>query len=126
MKLKGIDVNTPEMKAHVDLAKYGDRADQAQRWAEAEVVRKMLPIMPRKTGNLVGIIQSYNSVINGSGVVRAAQEYGVPLYSGVSKSGRPFNWTNPSTVPRWGHYTVETYKKDIIRGVKNIMLGKAP
>lgn len=126
MKLEDIDIRTETLNAHISMEKYGDRADEAERWVEAEIVRRMLPVMPRKTGNLIGVIQSYNSVINGSGVVRAAQDYGTYLYSGLTRKGTPFKWTNPVTQPRWGHYTIETNKEALRRGVKNIMLGKAP
>jgi hypothetical protein len=133
MKLKDIDIRTETLNAHISMEKYGDRADKAERWVEAEIVRKMLPVMPRKKGNLLGIIQSYNSVINGSGVVRAAQDYGVYLYEGYrtvkngdSEKQIPFNWTNPMTQPRWGHYAIETNKESLRRGVKRIMLGKEP
>ena len=133
MKLDDINIKMDGMNAHIALAKYGTRAEEAERWVEAEIVRKMLPVMPRKSGNLLGVIQSYNSVINGSGVVRVAQDYGVYLYKGYrtvkkgdSETQIPFNWTNPMTQPRWGHYTIEKNKAALRRGVKNIFLGKAP
>ena len=119
-----IRMKMQNMTAHVRLGKYGPRADAAQRWLEAEIVRKMLPIMPRKTGNLLGEVQSINSVMNGSGKVRAAQKYGVYLYSGTTKDGRPFNWTNPQTQPRWGHYVLTTYRPELVQGVNDILKGK--
>ena len=121
INVKGLGFN-----AKVDLAKYGHRLEEAERWVEAEIVRKMLPIMPRDTGNLIGTIQSVNSVLNGSGKVRAAHEYGVYLYEGISKSGAPFNWTNPQTQPRWGHYVIDTYRSELKDGVKEILNGGTP
>lgn len=122
---RDIDMRMSNLTAHVNLGKYGPRAEKAQRWLESEIVRKMIPVMPRKTGNLLGEIQSVNSVLNGSGRVRVAQSYGVYLYSGVSKkSGKPFNWTNPQTQPRWGHYVLETYGPELKKGVNDILKGK--
>lgn len=121
--IKDIDINGESFEAHISLSEYNARIEEAQRWLEQEIVRRMLPVVPRKKGNLLGEIQAINSALYGSGYVRVAQNYGVYLYEGITKAGVPFNWTNPATQPRWGHYTIDTYRPELEDGVRKILEG---
>ncbi len=121
--IKDITINGHDLKAQISLSEFNARIDKAQRWLEQEIVKKMLPVIPRKSGNLLGEIQAANSSMYGSGYVRVAQNYGVYLYPGIAKNGNPFNWTNPQTQPEWGHYTIETYRSELEQGVEKILKG---
>lgn len=122
---KDIDIDTLEMKAHVRLSQFGGRFQKAQTWLDKQVSIRMTPFVPRKTGDFLRRIQNYNSSRIGTGViVVAVPPQGKKLYPGVSKSGKPYKWSNPETQPYWGQYTMQTYGKELNEGVKRIILGK--
>lgn len=122
---KDITINKSYMKAHVRLSIFGGRFRKAQIWVDKEVMKRMTPFIPRKTGVFLGKIQAENASRAGTGkVVTAVPPQGKTLYPGVTKSGKPFNWTNPQTQPYWGKYTAQTYKKEFNEGVKRILQGR--
>ena len=121
--VEDIIVRTENFNCNIRLKKYSQNAEKAQKWLENEIVDKMLPVMPFRTGNLVGMVQSVNSILNGSGRVRAAQGYGVKLYTGISPSGTPWRWTNPRTQPYWGRWVLQTYGPELKAGVNRILKG---
>lgn len=119
---KDITINKSYMKAHVRLSIFGGKFREAQIWLDQEVMRKMTPYIPRKTGVFLGKIQSENAARVGTGkIVTAVPPQGKKLYPGVSKSGKPFNWSNPQTQPYWGKYTAQTHNKEFNDGVKKIL-----
>lgn len=121
---KDITIDKSYMKAHVKLSIFGGRFKKAQVWLDQEVMKRMTPFVPRKTGAFLSKIQSANASRVGTGkVVTAVPPQGKRLYPGVSESGKPFKWTNPQTQPYWGKYTAQTYKKDLNAGVKRILQG---
>lgn len=122
---KDITINKSYMKAHVRLSIFGGRFRKAQIWVDKEVMKRMTPFIPRKTGVFLGKIQAENASRAGTGkVVTAVPPQGKALYPGVTKSGKPFNWTNPQTQPYWGKCTAQTYKKEFNDGVKRILQGR--
>lgn len=120
--LQDIKIQDGDITAQLGLSRFNEKIENAQRWVENEFVKKMLPVMPRKTGNLIGVIQSENSVTAGDEEVIVSKIYGNALYEGLSKYGKPFNWTNPMTQPRWGHYVYDTYKQELMDGVRKILM----
>ena len=122
---KDITLDKSYMKAHVKLSVFGGRFRNAQIWLDREIVRRMTPFVPRKTGVFLGKIQKENASRVGTGkIVTAVPPQGRILYPGVTKRGKPFNWTNPQTQPYWGQYTAQTYKKEFNDGVKRILQGR--
>lgn len=122
---KDITINKSYMKAHVRLSIFGGRFRKAQVWLDQEVMKRMTPYIPRKTGAFLSKIQSANAARVGTGkVVTAVPPQGKRLYPGVTKSGTPFNWTNPQTQPYWGKYTYETHRRDLNDGVRRILEGR--
>jgi len=122
---KDITINESYMKAHVKLSVFGGRFRKAQIWLDREIAKRMTPYVPRKTGVFLGKIQAANSARVGTGkIVTAVPPQGKALYPGVSKSGKPFNWTNPQTQPYWGKYTYQTHGKELNDGVKRILHGR--
>ena len=122
---KDITINESYMKAHVKLSVFGGRFRKAQIWVDKEVMKRMTPFIPKKTGAFLGKIQSANASRVGTGkIVTAVPPQGRKLYPGVTESGKPFNWTNPQTQPYWGKYTAQTYKREFNDGVKRILQGR--
>lgn len=113
------------IKCHIWLAKYGGRFKEAQIWFDKTLVSRMHPYIPYKTGEFLGRIISRNAERYGTGeLVVSVPPQGRRLYPGYSLAGRPFNWTNPQTKPRWGTYTYKLYKNELTRGVTDILLGR--
>ena len=113
----------------IGLAKFNERFRLAQIWLDRKMMEKMTPFVPYKTGAFLGRIQAENAGKWGTGeIVTAVPPQGRYLYPGFHyKTGKPFNWTNPQTQPRWGTYTYQTYKADFNRGIKHILLtGRYP
>lgn len=122
---KDITIDEGHIKVRVKLSVFGGRFKKAQTWLDQEVLKRMTPYVPRKTGVFLGKIRAENASRVGTGkVVTAVPPQGKILYPGVSRSGKPFNWTNPQTQPYWGKYTTQTYKKELNDGVKRILKGK--
>lgn len=122
---KDITINKEYMKAHVKLSVFGGRFKQAQEWLDKEIVKRMTPFVPKKTGTFLGKIVSGNASRVGTGrIITSVPPHGRALYPGVSKSGRPYHWTNPSTQPYWGKYTVQTYRGELNSGVNRILHGE--
>ena len=121
---RDITMKTGNMTAHIWLSRFNGRFAAAQKWLDQEIVNKMSPYVPFKTGEFLGKIKSQNIGLAGTGkIVTAGPPQGRALYPGISKSGNPYNWTNPQTRPRWGMYTVQAYKPELLKGVKDIIIG---
>lgn len=122
---KDITMQTQYMKAHVKLSVFGWRFKKAQEWLDQEIVRRMTPFVPKRTGAFLGKIINENASRAGTGrIVTSVPPQGRKLYPGISASGRPYHWTNPNTQPYWGKYTVDTYRGELNNGVKQILLGR--
>ena len=122
---RDITMNTGYMKARIGLSVFGGRFKRAQEWLDQEIVRKMTPYVPYKTGQFLGKILNENAARAGTGkIVTSVPPQGRRLYPGISPSGKPYNWTNPMTQPKWGSYTVRAYKPELLRGVKDIITGR--
>ena len=125
---KDITMKTQNMECKIGLAKFNGRFRMAQIWLDRTLVEKMQPVVPYKTGEFLRKINEANAGKWGSGqIVTSVPPQGRYLYPGIAPSGKPFKWTNPLTQPRWGTYTYLTYKQEINKGVKHILLrGKYP
>lgn len=124
-KLRAMDITmrTEYMTAHIRLSRFNPKFDEAQRWLDRAIMRKMTPVIPRDTGAFLGKIKAANKAKEGTGrIVTAVPPQGRYLYPGIAPSGKPFNWTNPQTQPRWGRYTWVTYKTYFLKGVKKILM----
>ena len=122
---KDITMETQYMKAHVKLSVFGWRFKRAQQWLDREIVKRMTPFVPKKTGAFLGKLTNENASRAGTGrIITSVPPQGRELYTGVSESGKPYNWTNPSTQPYWGKYTVQTYRGELNKGVKQILIGR--
>lgn len=111
------------MTCNIKFSKFGSRFRLAQIWLDRAIMEKMKPVIPYKTGKFLSKIEAANAGGWGMGkVVTAVPPQGRYLYPGISPRGKPFNWTNPLTQPRWGQWTVETYRKEFEDGVKHIIL----
>lgn len=123
MRLMDISMQHEYMTAHVRLSRFNERFEEAQKWADEEIMRKMEPVIPYKTGEFLGKIKQENAAMAGTGRVRTiVPPQGRYLYPGIAPSGKPFNWTNPLTQPRWGKYTRINYKQEIVDGVREILM----
>ena len=128
-KYEDITMERGFLTCYIGLSKYGWRFKKAQEWLDREIMRKMEPIMPRKTGNLINRTKEINETFAGSGIVKTYSalfaNYGHRLYPGVNpKTGKPYHWTNPKTQPYWGQYVVRTYQHELKKGVEDIIGGK--
>ena len=114
------------VKCRINFSKYGWRFRKAQEWLEQKFVEKMVPVMPRKTGNLVNRTIQKNDVSHKDGRVETiGVDYGKKLYSGINpKTGKPWHWTNPLTQPYWGEYVINEYESELVDGVKDIIAGR--
>lgn len=122
---KDITIDKEYMKAKVRLSVFGGRFKEAQIWLDQQIMLKMTPFIPKKTGEFLGKIQAENASKVGTGkVVTSVPPQGLTLYPGVSKSGNPFQWTNPQTQPYWGKYTVQTFRREFNEGVERILKRK--
>ena len=122
---KDLTMKNEYMTAHIGFSVFNGRFRRAQERLDREIMNKMTPYIPYKTGKFLSRIQANNRGFEGTGTIRVAvPPQGRKLYPGISKSGKPFNWTNPMTQPRWGSYTVERYKTELKQGVKDVILGR--
>lgn len=124
-KLRAMDITmrTQYMTAHIRLSRFNPKFDEAQKWLDRAIMRKMTPFVPKDTGEFLGKIKSENRAIAGTGrVITSVPPQGRYLYPGIAPSGKPFNWTNPQTQPRWGRYTWVTYKSYFLKGVRKILM----
>lgn len=116
-------MRTKYMTAHVRLSRFNPKFDEAQKWLDQEIMRKMEPIIPRDTGEYLSKIKAENETRAGTGriatTVAPQQRY---LYTGIAPSGKPFNWTNPETQPFWGRYVRIHYKPELMEGVRKILM----
>ena len=119
---KDITMKNQYMTAKIGLSKFGGRFQMAQEYVDRTLVERMKPYIPRDTGEFLSKILTENSSRIGTGeIVTSVPPQGRTLYPGVTKSGKPFNWTNPQTQPRWGTYTYQMNKAEIRRGVLSIL-----
>ena len=124
-KFKDITMKNETMKAHIGLSVFGWRFGRAQKWLDQEIMNKMEPIIPRKTGAFLARIKNDNAGRIGTGEIRTSSPpQGRRLYPGVSERGVPFHWTNPKTQPYWGHFVIRTYRHELVQGVKDIVYGR--
>lgn len=111
--------------AHVALSRFNPRFHKAQLWLDQTVMSLMHPIIPYKTGEFLGKILNANAGNYGTGMLKVAvPPQGRYLYPGVSPSGKPFNWSNPKTQPRWGSYIVKNHRSELNKGVRDIIAGR--
>ena len=125
-KFEDLTMKTEHMTTHIRLAYFGGRFGRAQRWLNTEIMHKMEPVIPYKTGKFLSRIQQNNRGFENTGSIRVAvPPQGKYLYPGVNfRTGKPFKWTNPKTQPRWGSWVIRTYKPELLKGVKDILLGR--
>ena len=84
-KFKDITMETEYMEAHVRLSAFGWRFRRAQEWLDKEVMLKMEPVIPYKTGQFLKKIKANNSGFEGTGQIRTAvPPQGRYLYPGVN------------------------------------------
>ena len=123
-EFKDFTLKTKNLKCHIRFSKFGWRFKEAQEWLERTIVERMTPVMPYKTGKLVRQTILDNSVNYTDGLVKTSgMPYGTRLYSGINpRTGIPWRWTNPLTQPYWATYTVQTYKPELVAGVRGIIL----
>ena len=122
---KDITMKTETMEAHIGLSVFGWRFSKAQKWMDEEFLRLMEPYVPYRTGAFLARIKNANAGRVGTGSIRVAvPPQGKKLYPGVNYNGVPFHWTNPKTQPFWGQFVVRTYRHEITKGVKDIILGR--
>ena len=126
--LKDLTMKSQYMKCNVRFARFNGRFRLAQIWLDRKLLERMQPFVPYKTGTFLGKINAENAGKAGTGeIVTSVPPQGRYLYPGIAPSGRPFNWTNPLTQPKWGTYTYETYRDEFKRGIVHILLkGKYP
>ena len=124
-RLKDITMSNGYMKANIGLARFNPRFQKAQEWLEEEIMRRMAPFVPYKTGKFLQYLQAANDASVGDGrVITIVPPQGRRLYPGISEKGIPFKWTNPQTKPMWGEYTILTYKSEFTNGVRDILMGR--
>ena len=111
------------LEVHVGFGRYGRRFLLAQIWLDRTFMDKMRPVIPYKTGQFLSKIEAANAGGWGMGkIVTSAPPQGRYLYPGIAPSGKPFNWTNPLTQPRWGSWVAQTYGKEFEDGIRHIIL----
>ena len=122
-KFNDLTMSGQYMTYDIGLKKFGGRFRLAQIWLDRRIMQLMRPYVPYKTGQFLAKITAANNGGWGSGkIVTSVPPQGKYLYPGVTKNGKPFNWTNPKTQPRWGEYTIKTHRKELEDGVKHIIL----
>ena len=122
-RLMDITMRTQYMTCHVRLSRFNSKFEEAQVWLDREVMKKMEPVIPRKTGEFLSKIKTANEALAGTGRVQTTvPPQGRYLYPGIAPSGRPFNWTNPQTQPYWGRYVRINYKPELMEGVREILM----
>ena len=122
---KDITFEKEYMSANITLSVYNKRFKRAQEWLDRTFMLKMAPFIPYKTGTYLSKIKARNAAFEGTGVVYTT----VPpqrryLYPGVAPSGKKFHWTNPYTKPFWATYTINTYRTELLNGVKDFVFGR--
>ncbi len=124
-RFRDITLKNETMTARIGLSVFGGRFKKAQIWLDQEIMKRMEPVIPYRTGAFLGKIKAENAGRVGTGVLRTSvPPQGTKLYPGVSSRGVPFHWTNPNTQPYWGQYVIRTYKRDFVDGVRRIIGGK--
>jgi len=110
------------VKANVHFSKFGGRFRLAAIWLDRTFMEKMKPVVPYKTGKFLSRLEAANAGGWGMGrIVTSSPPQGRYLYGGISRSGKPFRWTNPLTQPRWGQWTYQTYQQEFNEGIKHII-----
>ena len=125
-KFKDMTYQDEHVKLKWGLSKLNPRFRTAQIWLEREIMTDMAPVVPYRTGVFLNTLQMVNQLFEGDGKVRTALPAYKHLYSGISKTGRPFNWTNKKTQPYWGTYTMNMYRAKYKSGVEEILHGRNP
>lgn len=125
-KFKDLMLKEEHITARVRLSIFGGRFRRAQAWLDREIMNKMEPYVPYRTGVFLRKIKTWNLLLAGTGKVRVSvPPQGRRLYNGINPStGAPYHWTNPLTQPRWGEYTINTYHQELVDGVRAIIQGK--
>ena len=109
----------------IALSRYNPKFEEAQKWLDQTVMQKMIPMIPYRTGAFLGRILEANAGQYGTGRIKAAvPPQGRYLYGGVSRSGKPLHYTNPKSVPFWGHVVLREYRHELTEGVRRIIGGK--
>ena len=121
---KDVTMKNQYITAHIGLAKYGWRFAEAQKWFDRKMLEKMQPVLPRKTGQFRAKINAVNATRIGTGVlITSVPPQGRKLYQGFNpRTGLKYNWTNPLTQPRWGTWVYQTYKPELLKGVRQIII----
>lgn len=123
-KFEDVTMKTQNLRCKLWFSRFNGRFQLAQIWLDRQMVEKMQPVVPYKTGVFLSKINAANAGKYGSGeVVTAVPPQGRYLYPGINyRTGLPFRWTNPLTQPKWGTYTYETHKSEFKRGVLHILV----
>jgi len=123
-QFKDFTMDTATLKCKIRFSRFNGRFKDAQEWLERTLVERMVPVMPYRTGRLVNKTVQDNASSYGDGVIKTyGMPYGRRLYPGINpRTGEPWHWTNPLTQPRWGEYTVQQYKPELVHGVRDIIL----
>lgn len=113
------------VRATVKLGWLGFRFREAQIWLDRQIMLDMQPYIAFKTGKLQGAITTRNNVYAGTGqVLIYTLPYGRRIYYGWTPSGRPMNYSNPLTTPRWFDTVKARYMNVWERGCRDIILGR--
>lgn len=126
---KDLTLKTQYMTCEVKFTRFNGNFRRAQIWMDRTLMEKMQPYVPYRTGKFLSKINAANAGKWGTGkIVTSVPPQGKYLYPGVHPiTGKPFNWTNPNTQPKWGTYTYEHNKEEILRGIKHtIVTGEYP
>ena len=111
--------------AHIALSRFHPRFKQAQLWLDQTIMSLMHPRIPYKTGEFLGKILNANAGNYGTGMLKVAMPpQGRFLYGGITKTGKPINYTNPLSVPHWGEVVVRENRAMLTKGVRDIIRGK--
>ena len=123
LRVMDITMKTQYLTSHIRLSRFNPKAEEAQKWLDRAIMRKMTPYVPKKTGVFLSKIKAENRGMVGTGHVKTAvPPQGRYLYPGIAPSGRMFNWTNPQTQPRWGRYTWVNHKEYFLKGARKILM----
>lgn len=121
---KDVVMKNQYIDCKIRMSRFGWRFKQAQIWLEKAFFDKMKPVVPYRTGQFLSKLEAANAANRGMGqVIASVPPQGRRLYNGINLStGQPYHWTNPLTQPRWGSWVVQTYGKELKKGVTKILL----
>lgn len=121
---KDVVMKNQYIDCQIKMSRFGWRFKQAQIWLEKAFFDKMKPVVPYRTGQFLSKLEAANAANRGMGqVIASVPPQGRRLYNGINlNTGMPYRWTNPLTQPRWGSWVVQTYGKELKKGVTKILL----